>query len=553
MSTSAWLRTRGRPFRRELALTIALGEASGILLILQTALLVRIGNGVIFQRAASEPFVGLLALLLVVIAGRVGVSWGSRRAAFACASGVKQTLRSELVDHLRDIGPIALSSMRAGEIANTAVDGVEALDAYYSKYLPQRAVATLLPFTILAVVFPLDWISGLLLVLTAVFLPLNMMVIGEEAHARNQRLWARLASLSGRFLDVLQGLSTVRMFGAAAREAAAIERASEDYRATTLSVLRVAFLSSLVLELISAVSIALVAILSGLRLLAGTMQFAPAYFILLVAPEYFFTLRQLGTFYHARMEAVSAAEHVTGLLAAATIKTAHRPVEAPGVVKRPPSIVFDGVSFSYSSRAVLHRAFFSIRPGERVAVVGPSGAGKTTILKLLLRFILPSEGSVTVDGRDLLGLETREWLREIAWLPQLPTLFHGTLLENIRLGRLEATDREAMEAGRLAFVDEFAERLPLGYGTLVGERGQGISGGQLQRVALARLFLRNPGLVLLDEPTAHLDRASERLVEAGIETLAKGRTVILVTHRRSAAGTLDRVLAVEDGGVRSLS
>ncbi|MFI5369747.1 MAG: ABC transporter transmembrane domain-containing protein, partial [Spirochaetia bacterium] len=296
-STSTWLHDRSRPARRNLGLTAALGELSGILLILQTSLLVQIGNGVMFKGTLLPGLLPFFAALLGVILLRVTVTWASRRAAFECASGAKQTLRRELARTLLDIGPIALAGMHAGEIAATTVDAVEALDAYFSRYLPQRAIATLLPFTILAVVFPLDWISGLVLVLTAVFLPLNMIVIGEESHARNQRLWGKLARMSGRFLDALQGLAVVKMFGAARREAAEIARASEEYRTMTMSVLRVAFLSSFMLELISSVSIAMVAILSGLRLLTASMQFAPGYFILLIAPEYFLTLRTLGTFY----------------------------------------------------------------------------------------------------------------------------------------------------------------------------------------------------------------------------------------------------------------
>jgi ATP-binding cassette, subfamily C, bacterial CydD len=567
-STSTWLRDRGRPARRYLALTVALGELSGILLILQTSLLVRIGNGVMFGERGLPSLLPFFAALLGVILLRVGVTWASRRAAFECASGAKQTLRGELVRTLQDIGPIALAGMHAGEIATTTVDAVEALDAYFSKYLPQRAIATLLPFTILAVVFPLDWISGLVLVLTAVFLPLSMIVIGEESHARNQRLWGKLARMSGRFLDALQGLAVVKMFGAARREAAEIARASEEYRTMTMSVLKVAFLSSFMLELISSVSIALVAILSGLRLLTASMQFAPAYFILLIAPEYFLTLRTLGTFYHSRMEAVSAAEQVRALLQAGAARRPQDSASAALTAERSPaawstaravpaapagrysrSVAFEGVSFAYDARPVLEEVTFSVSPREHVAVLGASGAGKSTLLSLLLGFAAPDRGRLLIDGRDLRELDQRLWLDTVAWLPQRPTLFHGTLRENIILGRPSAGDREIQDAIRLSHALEFIERMPDGLRTRVGEGGQGLSMGQLQRVALARLFLRNPGLVLLDEPTAHLDAESERLVNAGISSLAEGRTMVLVTHRPATG--VDRVLALAAGRVGS--
>jgi ATP-binding cassette subfamily C protein CydD len=559
MSTSTWLRDRSRPARRRLALTVALGELSGILLILQTSLLVQIGNGVMFQGSGLPRLLPVFAALLGVILLRAVSAWGSRRAAFECASGAKRTLRRELVEHLQAVGPIALAGMHAGEIATTTVDAVEALDAYFSKYLPQRAIATLLPFTILAVVFPLDWISGLVLVLTAVFLPLNMIVIGEESHARNQRLWGKITQMSGRFLEALQGLATMKMFGAARREAEEIARTSEEYRSMTMSVLRIAFLSSFMLELISSVSIALVAILSGLRLLSASMQFAPGYFILLVAPEYFLTLRTLGTFYHARMEAVSAADQVRALLQTGPARRPPESLPAAGAaarsgtriapaLRRAPDVVFEGVSFTYEARPILEEVTFSVSSREHVAVLGASGAGKSTLLSLLLGFATPDSGRLLVDGHDLRDLDSRAWLDTVAWLPQRPTLFHGTLRENIILGRPSAGDHEIREAIRLSHASEFIESMPAGIHTRVGEGGQGLSMGQLQRVALARLFLRDPGLVLLDEPTAHLDAESERMVNAGIRSLTEGRTLLLVTHR--PASGMDRVLALTAGRIR---
>jgi len=561
-STSTWLRDRSRPARRNLALTVALAELSGILLILQTSLLVQIGNGVMFKGNGLPGLLPLFGALLGVILLRVAVTWASRRAAFECASAAKQTLRKELARTLLDIGPIALAGMHAGEIATTAVDAVEALDAYFSKYLPQRAIATLLPFTILAVVFPLDWISGLVLVLTAVFLPLNMIVIGEESHARNQRLWGKLARMSGRFLDALQGLAAVKMFGAARREAAEIARSSEEYRTMTMSVLRVAFLSSFMLELISSVSIALVAILCGLRLLSASMQFAPGYFILLIAPEYFLTLRTLGTFYHSRMEAASAAEQVRALLRAGSTRDPQDSAPAANTAVRPAAraapparhsrtVAFEGVSFAYDARPILEEVTFTVSPREHVAVLGASGAGKSTLLSLLLGFAAPDRGRLLIDGQDLRELDQRVWLDTVAWLPQRPTLFHGTLRENIILGRPSAGDHEIQDAIRLSHAFEFIERMPDGLHTRVGEGGQGLSLGQLQRVALARLFLRDPGLVLLDEPTAHLDAESEHLVNAGIRILAEGRTMVLVTHRPATG--VDRVLALAAGRVAEAS
>ncbi len=548
--TARWLRKKGSRIRRPLAVAVALGELSGILLILQTGLMVRIVDGVIFRHADGTSVAGLFVVLLVTIPVRFALSWSSRRASFECASRVKRLVRGETVEHLRALGPVALAGMRTGEVVTVAVDAVEALEGYYARYLPQRALSTLLPFTVLSVVFPLDWLSGLALVLTAVFLPVSMIVIGEESHARNQRLWATLARMSGRFLDILQGLSTVKMFAAVRREAEEIQRASTEYRTATMSVLRIAFLSSFMLELLSAVSIAIVAILCGLRLMAGTMQFGPAYFILLIAPEYFFVLRSLGTFYHMRMEAMSAAERITGLLAPLPLValTPRQFVALDLPEGEGSGVVFESVSFSYGARSVLDGVSFAIPSGAHVAVTGPSGAGKSTLFTILLRFADPTRGRVIIGGAPLEILDPGEWRKRIAWMPQRPTFFHGTIRDNIRLGRLEASDRQIEDAARMAWVDEFAGRLAAGLDTVVGEGGQGLSTGQIQRVALARLFLRTPSLVLLDEPTAHLDPASAELVMASIRLLAHGRTMIMVTHGQAAG--MGKALVLEAGKVR---
>ncbi len=612
VSVTEWLNLRGRPVRKRLALTVVLGELAGILLLAQTAFLVEIGNGVIFHHSSLASLAPDFAGFLVVVAIRAVVTWASRRTAFSCASEVKQSMRADLVSRLEEMGPVALSALRAGELATTAVDGVEAVDGYFSKYLPQRAVASLLPLSILAVVLPLDWISGVILIVTAVFLPLTMIVIGEEAHERNRRLWGRLSQMSAHFLDALRGLPTLKMFGAERREAEVVASTSEAYRKASMEVMRIAFLSSFMLELISTVSIAIVAVVSGLRMLSGSLPFAPGYFILLAAPEYFLSLRTLGTYYHTRMEAASAAERLFELLSGGTsAAAADRTTEATGsalagaatvaaraagaemastagsaekvvaaaqgasegeaqsaaqraarrairietrptVTARPRPVVLRELHFSYPGRPVLAGASLSIAFGEHIALVGPSGAGKSTILNLLLGFVKADSGSIMVGDRPLAELDPEEWLARIAWLPQRPTLFHGTIAENIALGRIGVGLASIREAARKAYADEFIDRLPLGYQSAVGELGEGLSGGQIQRIALARLFLRDPELVLLDEPTAHLDRESERLVGAGIAALTRGRTLLYVTHRLDGARGFDRLVALEAGRLAEL-
>ncbi len=536
--TSGWLRERAAPIRRRLAAAVGLGELAGILMVIQAGLLARVVDAAIFRQASLPELIPFFGAALAIIFLRAAAAAAARRAAFSVASRVKTDLRRRCVARLESLGPMALSGMKAGEIAHTAVDAVEALDGYFSKYLPQRAIATLLPFTILAVIFPLDWISGLVLVLTAVFLPISMVVIGDQAHERNQRLWARLALMSGRFLDVLQGLSTVRMFDASRREAAEIERVSREHRLLTMSVLRVAFLTSFMLELISAVSIAVVAVITGFRLLHGSMQFGAAWFILLAAPEYFLTLRALGTFYHSRMEAMSAAEQIEAFLGD-DIKG--QPAAGHGGARKittPPAIALDGVSFSYGAAPVLSSLSLQVRAGECLALTGPSGAGKSTVLALLLGFARPQAGSIEIDGAPLSDLDLEAWHRVVAWLPQRPTLFHGSVRDNVLLGRGDASDHDVRQAAERACLGDLSLDAP------VAESGQGISSGQAQRIALARLFLRRPQVVFLDEPSAHLDASTALLVEQSIRELSRGRTTILVTHRPEAALHADRVVQV---------
>lgn len=571
--TAGWLASKSKGVRRELFVAIAFGEIAGLLLIVQTALLVRIASGAIFHGLALGALEVPVAALLLVILARVVVSGASRRAAFWCSASVKQAIRGEIVTHLAAVGPIRLIGERAGEIANTTVDGVEALDAYYARYLPQRAIASLLPLTVLAAVFPLDWISGVTLFFTALFIPVLMVLIGREAHERNQRLWSKISRMSSSFLDLLQGIATLKMFGAARREVEVIAATAEEYRTTTMGVMRIAFASALMLELVSTVSIAIVAITSGLRMLAGSMPFATGYFILLLAPDYFLTLRSLGTQYHARMEAAGAAEQILKLLklpvaagaatagarasGAATAGARTGPSATDSVhgelrALRPPRIVLHEVSAPYpgaDSADALHHVSLEIPPGARAAIVGPSGAGKSTLLSLLLGFLPPREGEVLIDGVPLDAIARRKWLSRVAWLPQRPTLFLGTVEENIRLARPDASREEVESAARSANADEFIRKLPRGYATPVGERGQGLSGGQIQRIALARLFLRPAEVLLLDEPTAHLDHESAALAMEAIGRLSAGKSVLFATHRLDGVEEANVIYVVESGRI----
>jgi ATP-binding cassette subfamily C protein CydD len=543
-----WLSAQRHLAGPTLSLAVGLGLAGGLLLIWQAWLLARVVNGAVIEGTPLDGLWPWLWPLLGVFALRAAIAWGAEQIAFAAAARVKLALRERLYRHLQALGPVYLQGERSGELSGLLVDGVEKLEAYYARYLPQMALVALVPLAILAFVFPMDWISGLVMLLTAPLIPLFMILIGKGAERLNRKQWRELARMNAHFLDVIQGLTTLKLFNASRREAQVIAAISDAHRRSTMGVLRVAFLSSLVLEFFATVSIAVVAVLIGFRLLWGEMDFLHGFFVLLLAPEFYLPLRQMGTHYHARMEAIAAAERIVEVLETAVPAAPAEPVAVPAL--GPFELCFEQVAFDYpGGRTALSGTSFRIAPGERVALVGPSGSGKSTTVNLLLGFLRPTAGRVLINGLALAQMAHTDWLRQVAWVPQRPRLFHGTVLDNIRLGRPEADMAAVEAAARQAHAEEFIQRLPQGYDTPIGEGGQGLSGGQIQRIALARAFLKDVPLVLLDEPTASLDPQSEALVQAAIERLAAGRTLLVVAHRLATVRRADRIIVLEQGRV----
>lgn len=546
MDTVKWLRAARIHGSGALRAAVALGTGSGVLLIVQAWLLARIVTAVVFGHQALPAVMPLLWGLLATFAGRAILAVFAEWAGFRAAAGVKLALRNRLMEHLDRLGPVALAGEHSGELATTVTDGIEALEAYYARYLPQMSLAALVPFAILATVYPLDWVSGTVLLVTGPLIPFFMILIGKGAEALNQRQWRRLSRLSAHFLDTVQGLTVLKLFNASRREAKVVARLSEEYRKSTMSVLRVAFLSSLALEFLATVSIAMVAVLIGFRLLWGELGFQAGFLILLLAPEFYLPMRSLGTHYHARMDAIGAAERMVELL---ETPAPHRPDGlATTSVEEGIHLQAVDLQFAYENgRPALDGVSFDLRPGERIALVGPSGAGKSTVLNLLLGFAQPDAGRILVNGRALAELDPAGWLRHLAWVPQNPRLFHGTVRENIALGQTSIDDEAVRRAAKQALADEFIATLPEGYDTVVGEAGHGLSGGQLQRLALARAFYKDASLVLLDEPGASLDLESERKLAAAVERLAEGRTLLTIAHRLDTVRKADRILVLESG------
>ncbi|WML88978.1 thiol reductant ABC exporter subunit CydD [Thiothrix subterranea] len=544
---------------------VAIGLTSGLLLIAQAWLLANVVNAVVFAQAALADVMpslwGLLALFLL----RAGLAWASEQAAFHAAVQVKLAIRAQLYQKVQQLGPAWLTGERSGDLLNTLSDGVEALEAYYARYIPAMSLMALVPLAVLVFVFANDWLSAVVMLVTAPLIPAFMILIGKGTEKRNQQQWQQLARMSAHFLDVIQGLTTLKLFNASRREAQVVAQISDQYRQSTMSVLRVAFLSSFALEFFATVSIAIVAVLIGFRLFWGEMEFLYGFFVLLLAPEFYLPLRNMGTQYHARMAAIGAAEKMVGMLEEKNEETPpNLPLSGEGQENRVPlssspdkgrlgGVSFRSLSFTYpDARTALSNLSLDIHPNETLAIVGASGAGKTTLINLLMGFLQPQSGQILIGDTPLTAIAPETWRKQLAWLPQKPQLFPGTVADNIRLGNPSATLAQVQAAAEQAYAAEFIVKLPHGYDTLIGEAGQGLSGGQVQRIALARAFLKDAPLVILDEATANLDRASETLVQAGVERLAQGRTLVMIAHRLRTVQTADRIVVLDQGTVSAI-
>ncbi|MEU4367905.1 thiol reductant ABC exporter subunit CydD [Micromonospora chersina] len=532
--------------RRDLAVLAVLGGLTALLVVAQATALATLLATAIDGRLHRPALVGLLA----AVAARALVSWAQGTVAARAAATVKAALRADLLRAVGRHGPTWVAGRRAGQLATLAGRGLDALDPYFTGYLPQLVLSVTVPLAVLARIVLADWSSALIIALTIPLIPIFGALLGWQAQAATERQWRRLSLLGGHFLDMVAGLPTLRAFGRARAQVDVVRRMADGHRQATMRTLRIAFLSALVLELVATLSVALVAVPVGIRLLGGGITLSTALLVLLLTPEAYLPLRAAGSRFHASMEGLTALDEALTLSATpeAAVPGGARPApEGRGEIR------FEGVTVAYERTTALRDVTLTIRPGERVAVIGPSGAGKSTLLHLLLGFVTPTAGRVTVDGVDLAGVDLDAWRRELAWVPQRAHLFAGSLADNIRLGAPDTPDAALAGAVTDAALDEVVAALPDGLGTTLGERGHGLSSGQRQRVALARAFLRDAPLVLLDEPTARLDSASEAVVLAATRRLVAGRTALLVAHRPALLEDADRILRVEDGRVTELS
>ncbi|MGW6703314.1 thiol reductant ABC exporter subunit CydD [Streptomyces sp. NPDC054956] len=536
-----------RSTRLFLGAVVALGLAGAGLVVGQAMLIAEIVVGAFEDGLDGGALRTPLLLLAAVALGRGLVAWLTELAAHRASAAVKSELRGRLLERAADLGPGWLSGQRTGSLVALATRGVDALDDYFSRYLPQLGLAIVVPVAVLARIVTEDWVSAAIIVVTLPLIPVFMILIGMATQSRMDRQWRLLSRLSGHFLDVVSGLPTLKVFGRAKAQAESIRKITDDYRQATMRTLRIAFLSSFALELLATLSVALVAVTIGMRLVHGELDLYTGLVILVLAPEAYLPLRQVGAQYHAAAEGLAAAEEIFEVL--------ETPAAASGGTGTVPAsglrIELDGVAVRYEGRGEDSPGpvSLSVGPGECVALTGPSGAGKSTLLQVLLGFVAPSAGRVLIGGADLAGLSAEQWRERIAWVPQRPHLFAGTIAENVRLARPGATDAEVGAALEDAGAGEFVRALPLGERTALGEGGVGLSAGQRQRLALARAFLADRPVLLLDEPTAALDGETEAAVVEAVRRLAVGRTVLLVVHRPALLAVADRVVQVGTGPV----
>ncbi|MFF9285295.1 thiol reductant ABC exporter subunit CydD [Streptomyces griseosporeus] len=526
-----------RATRLFLAAVVGLGALGAGLVIAQAMLIAEVVVGA-FQHGLSVAALRTPLLLLVAVAGgRALVAWLTELAAHRASAAVKSELRGRLLERAARLGPGWLSGQRTGSLVTLATRGIDALDDYFSRYLPQLGLAVVVPVAVLARIVTEDWVSAAIIIATLPLIPVFMVLIGWATQARMDRQWRLLSRLSGHFLDVVAGLPTLKVFGRAKAQAESIRRITGEYRQATLRTLRIAFLSSFALELLSTLSVALVAVTIGMRLVHGEMDLYDGLVVLVLAPEAYLPLRQVGAQYHAAAEGLAAAEEIFAVLETPLPESGTAAVPAGG-------IAVEGVTVRYPGRSAdaVTEVSFSVEPGETVALVGPSGAGKSTLLHVLLGFVRPTEGRVRIGGADLADLDLEQWRSRIAWVPQRPHLYAGTIAENVRLARPDADDTAVRQALADAGALEFVDALPEGARTVLGEDGAGLSAGQRQRLALARAFLADRPVLLLDEPTAALDGRTEAEVVEAVRRLAVGRTVLLVVHRPALLAVADRVV-----------
>jgi ATP-binding cassette, subfamily C, bacterial CydCD len=533
-----------RRTRTFIASAVALGCGQALLVIAQAWLIAYVAaESLAHQRSLTQLQPALGALVAVVLV-RAGVACASQTVAVRAGARAKSKLRGALLERAADLSTYGDERSRTGPVAILASRGMDALDEYFSTYLPAVLLAGLVPLSVVVAVIADDWISGAIIAFTLPLIPVFMALVGAVTRDQTAQRLASLQRLGGHFLDVVGGLPTLKIFGRARAQLEMIAAVSERYRVTTVTTLRVTFLSSLVLELVASVSVALVAVAIAIRLLDGTLSYRAGLFALILAPEAYLPLRRLGASYHASAEGVAAAEQAFSVIDAPPAQSSRRQFVPDPAKAR---VALEDLSVTYRGRTepAVAGASFALDPGEVLGLVGPSGCGKSTLLGVILGLVRPDGGSARVGSSEISDLHLPAWHARLAWVPQRPHLFRASILENVRLGRPQASEAQVLDALELVELLPVVRELPDGVHTLLGEAGIGLSAGERRRLALARALLRDVPLLLLDEPSAALDANTERMIVAALARALRGRSAVIVAHRPALLELCDSVVNVD--------
>jgi ATP-binding cassette, subfamily C, bacterial CydD len=539
------------PARIFLYLTVASGFFVVAIAVVQALLLSDVVSQVFTEDQTLSDVKSILWIMLAFAVVRAAIVWGGDLTAQRSASHLKGCLRDALTKNLFELGPAYTRGERSGELVNTTVRGVEDLDEYMSLFLPLRFLAVLVPIFIALVVFIIDPLTVVILLVTGPVLVLLLALIGGRAKEVTERRFVELGWMSAFFLDMLQGLATLKMFGRSREQVDTVRGISRNYGSATMQVLRTAFETALVLEWSTTIATALVAVEVSLRLMTGGLPFNQALALLIITPEFFFPLRQLALRYHAGAAGKAAAERIFAILDTPLPQPLRATASAWSLNPSHMDIRFDHVQCLYDrgQRPALRDFSFTISHGQRIALIGETGAGKTTVANLLLRFVEPDVGSIVVNGTPLSSIDPSVWRSRVAWVPQHAHLFYGTIADNIRIAKPDATDDEVVSVATAAHAHDFIAELPLRYDTSVGENGARLSGGERQRIAIARAFLKDAPLLILDEATSHLDSENEAMVLAALDRLSLGRTVLIIAHRMNLVRDADLIVVMHQGRV----
>lgn len=542
-----------KPVKLKFVFSIASGLFVAISTIFLALLLSKIINAVFLLNQSLREVSFLILLFVSIAALKAFLVWAEQYFSSGVVSYIKTMFRKDIYDHIKKIGALDLKSESTGELTNTLINGVDRLEEYFLKFLPQIFLSVFTPILILIFVFPLDWLTGIIFIVTAPIIPIFMFLIGSIAEKMNQKQWQTLSRMSAYFLDVLQGLVTLKLFNKTNQALNNIVKISESFRIRTLNVLKIAFLSALVLEVAATISVAVIAVEIGLRLLSGNFVFTDALFILIIAPEFYLPFRMLGTSYHAGMDGVSSFERINNLLnqQSSNLKISSSNNNEEFIFSGNDQIILKNISYTYTDRTTkaLDNVSFIIKPKTITALVGLSGSGKTTLMNILLRFINQNEGEILIGKKNLQTFNENKWRNNISWMPQNPHLFTKSILENINIAKNDASLDEVIESAKKAKIHDFISSLPDTYNFVPGEQGTKLSGGQIQRIALARAYLRNTPLLFIDEPTANLDPIVEDEITQDMYNLFSGKTVIIIAHRLNTIKKADNIILMNEGKI----